>query len=160
MTNTLEAPESCSSLLPDTMAGLLHAAIIDARSLDRTIYNPYFDEWHGDFDLHRCEICLAGSLIAGTLNATPGVRISPNAYPRDINAKLEALDYMRSGMWSDAFRLVYGRKPDSRIESMLRAIASPSNASFCGWDEFDDHLASLEELLLDLRRIDAQVAKR
>ena len=43
MFNTRNSPSAATISLPDTMAGLVEAAIIDARLLDRSTYSPHAD---------------------------------------------------------------------------------------------------------------------
>ena len=66
--------------LPDTMSGLLATAIDDARQLDRTLYHPRCGEWHTAWEHRPCQVCLAGSVIAGSLGASHHQTLYPNIF--------------------------------------------------------------------------------
>ena len=140
--------------LPGALAGLGQAAIADAFALDREIYFPKCRQWHNP-NTEGCVVCLAGCLIARTLDA-PVSRIRfPSYYPVEIENKLVALDAMRCGHWNRAFHVFYGRDPVVEIVKRLRSLPRPAHANFHGWYEFELHLASLESILPELREIEA-----
>ncbi|MCY4587129.1 MAG: hypothetical protein OXB98_13925 [Bryobacterales bacterium] len=139
--------------LPDTMSGLLEAAIADARKLDPDIYYPYFEIWHTT-DNGTCTICLGGSLIAGTLQTPPDKTMVPDSFPGDVHAKLDALDSMRLGAWQSAFHRFYGQEPSPSISDRLAYLRRPSCSYFDGWEEFHTFLDSLEKSIEPLRAIE------
>ena len=153
--------DGSNAALPQTMAGLLEVAINDARKLDRSIYLPFHNEWHnpnaGSF---FCEICLAGSVIAGSLKIAPNLAVSSLAFDKRTEELLDALDNMRYGHWSKAFDLIYNRIPSLQIRDYLQALPEPAHSEFDGWEDFDLHLASLERMLPQLRSIDRAVERR
>ena len=159
MPNTSIPSGADSVTLPATLSGLLEAAIRDARRLDRDIYAPYYDEWHHASDANYCEVCLAGGLMAGTLRLSPRVTVSPHMLDHETETKLDALDFMRCGLWKQAFDLIHNRVASLEISNLLFALPAPSHGNFTGWIEFEAHLDSLEELLPDLRVIDQLAAK-
>ena len=142
-------------LLPDTMSGLLETAINDARRLDPNSYRPRSSEWHTATEEGPCEICLAGSLIAGTFNSSPNTNMKPWMFSAETEVKLEALDAMRRGSWLQAFLSLYDRRPARAIQERLCFLPLPSCIDFNGWDEFNAHLDSLESIIPDLREIEA-----
>ena len=143
-----------SASLPDTMACLLGSAIADARTLDRTCYTPHYDKWHRSGAHTNCFVCLAGALIAGTLEIPPTDTVTLDSFDNRTRSLLAALDYMRYGQWSSAFTAIYRQEAPLPILYKLQQIPSPSNSSFYGWEDFDRHLASLESLLPLLREVD------
>ncbi len=146
--------------LPETMAGLLKVAIIDARKLDRSIYLPYHNDWHdADSSAIYCEICLAGSVIAGSLKIAHSMTVSSRSFDERTEELLDALDKMRCGLWSEAFDLIYKRTPSLHIHDYLQALSPPDHSTFDGWKEFDSHLASLESMLPQLDSIDRSVSR-
>ena len=149
-TLTMTEPDS----LPDSMAEVLIATIGDARSLDPNTYRPRSKEWHTATEEGPCEICLAGSLIAGTFNVSPNRTMFPYMFTADTERKLEALDYMRLGKWALAYKTFYGRRPAPPIEERLTFLPLPHNSSFNGWQEFQSHLDSLESIIPDLQVIE------
>ena len=66
--------------LPSTMADLLECAINDARKLNRSSYTPHHGQWHLSGYNIPCEICLAGSLIAGTLRVGANYTVTANSF--------------------------------------------------------------------------------
>ena len=146
--------------LPETMAGLLKVAIIDARKLDRSIYLPYHNDWHdADSSAIYCEICLAGSVIAGSLKIAPSLTVSSLSFDKRTEDLLDALDNMRMGLWSKAFDLIYNRIPPLHVLDYLRALPEPARSTFEGWEDFNVHLSSLERMLPQLHSIDRAVAR-
>ncbi len=141
--------------LPDTLHELLWTAIDDARGLDRRKYRPCSDEWHCPDEDGRCEICLAGSILAATLDCSPKKNFAPWEFPPETHNKLEALEAMRTGSWLEAYRLVYQRRPPVEIEARLCCLPAPGWAAFVGWRAFNSHLKSLEAILPQLRGIES-----
>ena len=141
--------------LPDTLHGLIRTAIDDARGLNRRKYKPRCDEWHCPDEDGRCEVCLAGSILAGTLQCSPKKNYAPWEFPDKLQHKLEALEAVRSGSWLEAYRLVHQRRPPIEIEARLLSLPAPSWAAFDNWRSFNCHLKSLESFLPKLRSIEA-----
>ena len=141
--------------LPGTMSGLLEAAIDDARKLDPDTYHPDFERWHSPDKDGTCAICLAGSLIAGTFNASPDKNVLPESFSDDVMRKLNALDCMRLGAWRLAYERFYGHEPALNVSDGLAFLPQPDFKNFNGWDDFRNHLDSLEQAIEPLRRIEA-----
>ena len=143
--------------LPATMAGLLETAICDSRKLNKLFYYPHFEEWHQGHS-HTlssfCEVCLAGSVIARTLQVSAEDSISPSSFDKRTHHLLLALDDMRNGDWLYAFLRIYSQMPSDALEEKLQHIPIPDCIEFSGWKQFEAHLASLETLLPELRQID------
>lgn len=145
---------SDSIALPSSMAGLLEAAIKDARRLDRKTYFPHHGQWHCATNSNSCEVCLAGSLIAGTLRVGSNYTVSANSFSTRAQRLLVALDDMRIGHWTGAFYHVYGVDADASLRKSLKSIPNPDPYCFIGWPAFVRHLDSLEQFLPRLRQID------
>ena len=158
---TLAAPLSVSEpcRLPGTMAGLLEAAINDARALDRDTYLPYSEYWHFITFHDVCQVCLAGSLIAVSLKNSPRITIDPDMFSDDTEDKLHAVEAMRTGDWAEAFRLIYSRTPYAELYTLLQELAKPKQPHFLGWKSFNAHLDSLESILPELRQVDELAAQ-
>ena len=146
---------STEAALPDTLADLLTLAIADARQLDPDDYTPRSVSWHLPLDHGACFVCLAGCLIAGSLNSSPYFNKQPWMFPKRIADKLFCLDLMRCGRWVDAFHTLYGRVPEPPIETALLDLRKPERGNFQDWDDFHAHLDSLESIVPDLRRIES-----
>ena len=145
--------------LPDTMSGLLAAAIDDARKLDTTLYQPRCQEWHTAWNHSPCQICLSGSVIAGALDAPHDQTFSPRMFKGAIPRKLESLNFMRLGKWILAFKAFYQRWPKIPSARLLFHLPCPHSKSFIGWREFNEHLDSLEAILDKLREIEANESR-
>ena len=137
-----------------SMSDLLEAAIIDARSLDSRIYQPNYIALHDASVSVQCQVCLAGSLIAGTLAGTPDQSFTPEHFDSNIRGNLESLNCMRQGRWLFAFYEFYRHWPRTPIENRLRKLPKPNNSRFRCWNTFHSHLDSLESTLPELREIE------
>ena len=151
--------DGSAAKLPSTMAGLLQCAIDDAGKLDRSIYFPNYNDWHNPHDSVYCEFCLAGSLIAGRLHASPSDRFTSINFDERTEDLLDALDNMRCGHWDKAFNLIYDFTPPLHISDYLREIPAVAHSSFYGWEQFDAHLNSMAALLPDLEVIDRAASR-
>ena len=144
--------------LPDTLAGLVEAAIIDARLLDHSTYVPRHDQWHFSGNPPFCEVCLAGCLIAGRLNIPPDAIASPSTFSAEIQTKLNTLNCIRLGIYQRAFFTLYGKEPNTHLNELILTLPKPLCSYFSGWGEFYGHLDSLERLLPALCTIDSEAA--
>ena len=142
----------------DTLYGLLETSVADSRKLNRRTYRPHYYEWHSMNDHGQCEICLGGSLIAGTLRFSPHTDLMPWMLPFAARNKLEALDAMRSGDWVNAYRILYQHEPPIRTYARLSCLPHPSHADFIGWRQFNAHLKSLQRIIPKLRKIEEDAA--
>ena len=146
--------------LPSTMAGLLEVAVKDARKLDRSIYLPIYNVWHDADSSHsHCLVCLAGSVISGSLKIAPSKTVSLVSFDRRTEELLDAINYMRRGLWRISFELIYHRTPSLQVLDNLQALPQPSYSTFESWEDFDVHLDSLELMLPQLHSIDRAVAR-
>lgn len=152
---------------PARLSDLITLAVADARSLDRDAYRPDAASWHLTStrtagDAARCRVCLAGCVIAGTLQAPPAdiAMYNPTANDERVltiedpewREALFSLNHARDGHWRDALcsrrRLV-----DDNTARALARIPCPKQTTFQDWARFDDHLASLEDRAGRLRAI-------
>ena len=152
---------------PGKLSDLIDLAVADARRLDRTTYTPNSSVWHEPADDGCCMICLAGSVIAGTLKCPRDKRVEVgNEDSNDpdrvrINDKewqlaLCALDDARYGCWERACKVLStmnGPIPTDEIVRKLDRIPAPEHTGFHGWDDFDAHLESLTTCANDMRKL-------
>jgi hypothetical protein len=86
------------SRLPDKLSELIRVALADLRKVEadpRYIVN--MANWHVARE-GRCEVCLAGAVMAGTLGVDPQRTASPFEFCDDeLENKLDALDWVRMG---------------------------------------------------------------
>ena len=142
------------STLPRTLHGLLAAAISDARNLCRSDYFPNYAYWHRPNDDGRCEICLAGSLIAGSLQYNRNYKVIVHMLDEELYAKVDALNSMRIGDFVKAYSALYHRKPSPRTQDRLQLLPVPASPKFMGWHQYDAHLISLDAIVPLLRAIE------
>ena len=92
--------------LPDKPGDLVRLAAMDFFDISRNPkYKITMNLWHRPQRYRNkeiCHVCIAGSVIAGTLGGPIGLRIHPKCFDFDTKLKLDALDSLRSGM-IDAF---------------------------------------------------------
>ena len=117
--------------LPSTLAGLLQAAITDARSLEHS-----------------------SSLIASRLRFPPTSIVNPDQFSDDTKCKLRAVDSIRRGEWREAFSHVYHFQPFGELTSRLCALPKPRQTEFYGCNSFEQHLKSLEAIMPSIAAID------
>lgn len=93
--------------LPQYPSELIRVALDDLRKVEKdSRYKVTMSVWHRDSSNFNipCEVCLAGSVIAKSLGANINAVTNPTEYPSDIDLKLQALDFFRSGRVSNAFK--------------------------------------------------------
>ncbi len=150
---------------PERLSDLIDLAIADARKLDRDRYTPTAITWHRPDPLeNKCMVCLAGSVIAGTLGceieASIEIVTSDNDEPQSTTITdkrwrhaLWALDTARGGDWLDAFKALHGAHPEGKIYEALEAIPAPLEPEFDDWSKLDTHLGSLAYRANRLRKL-------
>lgn len=156
-----EPLDHISDALPETMAGLLQCAIDDARKLDRADYYPNYNQWHESLPIlgiPLCQVCLAGSVIAGTLRIPYSDSCTPASFDSQTNNLLHAINDMRSSCWEYAFIRIYERSPSYSLKAKMKRIPSVTHADFSGWPQFESHLDSLQKIVPRLREIDRLAA--
>lgn len=143
-----------TSVLPHLLSGLLETAIEDSRSLSRKVYHPHFSEWHSMNPQGKCEICLGGSILAGTCGYEPDHQVIAQRLDFELQRKIDALNSMRTGNWSYAFEIINHHPPGQELLDELHALPVPAYAEFVGWRQFIAHLKSLEAIVPRLREIE------
>ena len=152
MTDTMQKQN-----FPSTMHGMLAVAIADARSLDRTLYDPQHPHWHSHSRTAPCKVCLAGAVIARSLAAPIDRTFTPQCFKGDSTRKLEALDSMRVGKWIRAYRCFHLKLPPLNIARKLHNLPTPDHYDFKGWPTFLAHLDSLESICPALQKIEQEL---
>jgi len=140
--------------LPDTMHGLLAVAIADAKAISRRKYQPHFGYWHCPLDNGKCLVCLAGSIIARSLNSPSTAMIRPSFLSPGVQRKMDAINAMRHGNWQYAYHLIYNSAPDCSTLDSLLFLPTPAQCDFIGWRQFNAHLKSLQRILPKLRAVE------
>jgi hypothetical protein len=85
--------------LPDKPSELIRLAISDLCKVEKNpVYRINMNRWHHlNYKDMVCEVCLAGAVMAGSLDADPYLSISPFSFKPSIYYKLQALDEFRLG---------------------------------------------------------------
>jgi hypothetical protein len=107
---------SNSKSLPNKPSKLIRVALKDLRLVERSktydidmgvYHSPKVDSNTGQ-DIEVCRVCFAGSVIAKTFKADPGLVLGPGSpiFDKITSKKLMALDRFREGKIVDAFELM------------------------------------------------------
>ncbi len=143
--------------LPNTLHELLAVAIKDAKILDRQLYRPYALSYHTfDRNFNHCRVCLAGAVMVHTLEAVIKDMLDPEDYPKQTRFKLYALDQMRLGHFRSAYKTLYLCRTEipDYIGQRLDDLPEPKKRNFSCWNDFDEHLKSLEGIQQELAKLD------
>ncbi len=89
--------------LPDKPSELLLLALADLEKAEAdSNYFVSMSHWHSSVpSILKCFVCMAGSVMAFSLNASLRERRDPTDYPDRINDQLRAIDYLRCGEIED-----------------------------------------------------------
>ena len=142
MTNPIAVPEKLSDLI--------RLAIADGRKLyqerageyypNASIFHDYIYHYQ-DEDADACHFCLAGGVMAGTLNSDIMATLMPIDFDVPWTKALRALDYVRQGQYVNALAEFYG--PAKYDATGAWILTAPVSHRFEGWAAFLDHLDSL-----------------
>lgn len=87
--------------LPKKMSALLRVAVRDAQALEKSKkYKLAMGDWHVPADESvsgKCEVCLAGSVMARTLGCNPSENMDPHELRPRLADALLAINCMREG---------------------------------------------------------------
>ena len=108
--------------LPDKPSDLIEVALGD---LEKAELSPHYavemSDWHNPEE-DECNVCLAGSVMAFSLNANPLSTLGPSFFGEHEN-KLLALDSFRVGNMVDGiFDATNGKYEGKEIRAMLREV--------------------------------------
>lgn len=119
--------------LPSKPSELLKVALADLEKIegmpDKYVIS-FGSRWHSPCSTTDvCEVCFAGSVMAGTLVANPNNNIYPDYYDEKTTRKLKALNDFREGDVHGFLRIMEVEVPDS--------ISMHSNDFYDMADEID-----------------------
>ena len=144
--------------LPETLHETLSLAVDDAAKLDRKLYQPRYFYWHSQY-LDQCLICLAGCIVAMTLNSDHTEDIQPCSFGFETDRKLQAVNACRTGDWNYAFHIFHRHYPSLESQARLESLPLPSNITFNSWESFESHLRSIKSILPLLREIEIEALR-
>ena len=90
--------------LPDKLSDLLELAVND---VEKVRVNPKFklfmNVWYRpSLDKEICYVCMSGAVMAMSLGACREKELYPDDFPDEIETKLETINCMRSGKYTQA----------------------------------------------------------
>lgn len=89
--------------LPDKMSALIRVALADLAKAERSKnYKINMSAWHNPEGENKCEVCLAGSVMAFSLGVQANYWMMPSDFNRPTFRKLNAIDALREGAVSEA----------------------------------------------------------
>ena len=93
-----------TATLPDKPSELIRVALADLVKVEAMpeTYSVSMGVWHHRSRTGKCFVCLAGSVMAGSLGADASATMNPNHYDPLTRRKLMALDSLRCGYVNDA----------------------------------------------------------
>ena len=156
--------------LPYHLSDLIKIAIEDGRSLDRCAYVPYAGVWHQMNDVEneltdtneppvsevpKCAFCLAGAVLAGTLQIDPLVEIDPyedNDVPYNWTQAILTLNEIRIGNYTSAIGRFMNLPVEHEAWDDIYNLPRPDYTMFDNWETFDAHLKSLEVVVEALQK--------
>lgn len=159
MTDT-DGTAKATTELPSALSALLRAAAAAGRGLDRNRYTPFAGVWHdpgpgansAGHDNWRCNVCLAGAVMSGSLQARREFFLRPEDYPPETAERLIAIEYARDGdLIGACIRL--GCELTAAAVGRLSAIDGASYKQFTSWHEFDRFLSEIERVAGELETI-------
>ena len=151
MNQKIEVNHETENRLPDKLSDLVTLALDDADKLNRKFYTAASGRWHLPVGFHAnpgCDLCLAGMVIAWTLEGAPATNFHPEDFKSGTRGKLLALDAFRNGFLETALQQIgtpaYIDSPRVDKRPSVRAIKQNiytermvSSSIFSGWEEFD-----------------------
>lgn len=97
--------------LPHRLSGLLRLAVRDVRAIARDpLYVINMSEWHTPRGNDTCSVCMAGAVLAHTKKLPRRQHWEcSNHDDEPSTAKFRAIDYMRTGLFDSAYRILTGK---------------------------------------------------
>ena len=146
--------------LPNDLSDLINRVIKYGRSLDREENMPNSAVWYEKIRMNSgkdvCVFCTAGTVMAfdEDVMANEGGYCGPGAYYKydtDTTNKLFAIDRIRTGNYVEALRFI-NERPIENLDEVI-SIGRPDFEMFKDWEQFDQHLDSLEIVSNKLRTL-------
>ena len=98
--------------LPDTLSGLIRVALVDLCKCEKDDkYDIFMEDWHTPQDSGICEVCLAGAVMAQTLDIPIENESFPSEFGFQIQQGLHALNSIKRGHVSD---IIMSLNPENR----------------------------------------------
>ncbi len=143
-------------VLPSIPSELIRIAVRDFNlALASDEYRIEMGVWH-NYDGTYCEVCLAGTVIAGELGASVSELAFPQHYSNEISNKLTALDELRCGNLRGFIYRCRGKgltkHQDNKLSKIAYDMQDSISSSSCD-EDWDAFTVSLEECARELEVI-------
>ncbi len=93
--------------LPTVPSALLRVALKDLKACEAdAAYRINMGRWHSPSKEGFCEVCMAGAVIAQSLEISSGEHAGPRYFPDDVRDSMYALNLFRVGYVDDALRIL------------------------------------------------------
>lgn len=136
--------------LPDTLSGLLRLAVHDAQACEADErYELVMSAWHAATNRGTCAVCMAGSVMARTLRVPSRNFVTPTDFSARTDARLRAINAMRSGWLDEAYDYLMDTVPPCHLEYPLRYLSYVIVARFndsLGRADWNTYLAVADAL--------------
>jgi hypothetical protein len=120
--------------LPDTLSGLLRVAVRDARLVQKDpAYRLDMGTWHSPTGNERCSVCLAGAVMAKTLERPADENAVPCDFDGVLAQKLRLIDDMRCGSVMRAHCLLTGLSVHSFAPEVVETLVKASAVICAGY---------------------------
>lgn len=127
--------------LPNKPSELIRIALTDLQSCvaDPEYYIINMDTWHEPVKNGKCEVCMAGAVMAKTLNIDRERREFPSSLGSKFSSKLCAIDYFRGGYVGLAFmRLLLSFKDGKKYDRIIPSFDLKDKFFFAMYRLADD----------------------
>ena len=116
--------------------------------------------WHDGIS-KKCKICLAGAVMAQTLQAPHRESFAPIDYENELRIRLRAINYIRSGSYIHAYellrfgRVVWGGKTKSSIRRLLAKVYVSDHRDFQSKEQCQKFIDDMKNKIIpDLQVLD------
>lgn len=140
--------------LPEKFSDLIRLAVKDLEVCETSsLYFPNMGHFHLPGFLPRksvCFVCLAGAVMAQTLNAPSGLSLVPDDYDQSVANKLYALDCLRSGLVDVALEVFKGKRWRPMTTLRSDAIGFSPDKDYVAIPSYDDNPEGFKARLLHI----------
>ena len=110
--NTLNSVGKISQLV-----GLAIEDVANVKENPAYVFNVGF--WHVPLHTGRCSVCIAGAVMAGTLESDPALAVYPTDFDSDTRDKLSLINGMRKReAWAHDLQYLFGMTPEQKEKTV------------------------------------------
>lgn len=148
-------------MLPDKLSDLIEVALNDLELVEKDPrYKIRMDKWHSPQVDGKCHVCMAGAVMAMTLQQPVGRMMIPTHFDYlNVGRKLHALDLARAGYFANALRelehgdaVVEGTIKTEGIDARVAPVYAKIGRMPCEYEHAPDRFkAYLRGAVIELR---------